>query len=243
MGIKRAIARAANTVLHPLGTELVNYSTIKPWDEFFKEWIAEAEKSGGDPNDFGDVAWLDSLQDALERYYLPHIHSDSVVLELGPGSGRLTRHIIGRCRKMILVDYSHIVCDWLERYLKGKGDYLVVHIDKPVLFATDNNSVDTVIANGVFEHIDLDDFFCFLEEFHRVLKLGGVVSLNFDNLMSEGGLAWYHKYRGEPGSRCLFRFYHPDGIRFLAEQVGFQIAELHTDSGRIAQLILRKPPG
>ena len=165
MGIKRAIATVANSILHSLGAELVPYSTTKPWDEYFTKWIAEAEKSGQDPNDVGDVDWNDSLEKALERNYLPYIKPDSVVLELGPGSGRLTRHIIGRCREMILVDYSQIVCDWLEKYLKGRGNYVIARIDKPSLVTVAGSSVDTIIANGVFEHIDMDDLFCFLEEF------------------------------------------------------------------------------
>jgi len=241
MGIKRAVASTANSMLHILGAELVPYSTIKPWDEFFKKWIAEAKKSGQDPNDIGDIDWLDSLKEVLDRYYLPYIKSDSVVLELGPGSGRVTRHIIGRCRKMILVDYSQVVCGWLVEYLKDQGNYDVVHIDKPSLVAIGDGSVDTIIANGVFEHIDMDDFFCFLEEFNRVLKPGGVVSFNFDNIMSEGGIAWFQQYRGEPGSRCVFRFYHPDSVRVLAEELGFRILDLNIGSSRIAHITLRKP--
>jgi SAM-dependent methyltransferase len=242
MGLKRKIADATNVVLHSLGGEVVYYANTKPWDDFFKDWIAKAEASGQDPNDVGDVDWGD-LKHTLETYYYPYINADSVVLELGPGSGRVTRHIIGRCREMILVDYSQVVCDWLGRYLKGKGSYRVANIDKPLLAVVDNSSVDTVIANGVFEHIDMDDFFRFLEEFKRVLKPEGIVSFNFDNIMSPGGMAWFKEYQGEPGSRCIFRFYHPESIRVLAEEAGLKVLNLDVNSGRIAHIILQKPTG
>jgi hypothetical protein len=43
-----------------------------------------------DPNDIGDEEWAaDALVESLELRYLPRINGESVVLELGPGSGRL----------------------------------------------------------------------------------------------------------------------------------------------------------
>lgn len=243
MGLKRKIATVTNSVLHSLGGELVPYAgDTKPWDEFFTNWIAEAEASGRDPNDVGDVDWGD-LKEDLETCYYPYIDSNSIVLELGPGSGRVTRHIIGRCREMILVDYSQVVCDWLAKYLEGKGSYRIARIEKPSLTAVGSGSVDTVIANGVFEHIDMDDLFCFLQEFSRVLRAEGVVSFNFDNIMSAGGLAWFNQYRGEPGTRCIFRFYHPESVGILAQEAGLRVLDLKVNSGRIAHIILQKPTG
>ena len=240
MGLKRKIATATNSVLRSLGGEIVPYADdTKPWDVFFKNWIAEAEDSGQDPNDVGDVDWGD-IRETLETHYYPYINSDSVVLELGPGSGRVTRHIIGRCREMILVDYSQIVCDWLAKYLKGKGSYRIVHIDKPSLVAIESNSVDTIIANGVFEHIDMDDLFCFLQEFNRVLKPGGLISFDFDNIMSAGGMAWFIQFRGEPGTRCIFRFYHPETIQTLAENLGLQVLQISTSVSRFANITMQK---
>lgn len=241
--LRKTLARMANAVLRPLGAQLVPYTgKAKPWDEFFLRWIAEATASGQDPNDIGDLEWNDDpLKEVLERHYLPWIHPDSVVLELGPGTGRLTRHILGRCREVILVDYSELVCDWLHHYLKGKGNYRIIHIDRPVLARVKRDSVDVIVANGVFEHIDIDDLVCFLESFHRVLKPGGVVAFNFDNLMSPEGVAWFKRFRAEPGAKCIFRFHHPDVVRKLAEEVGFQILQLHTSASRFAYIAMRKP--
>src|SRR5205807_2290958 len=104
-----------------------------------------------------------------------------------------------------------------------------------------SSSVDTIIANGVFEHIEMDDLFCFLEEFSRVLKAGGVVSFNFDNIISAGGIAWFKQFRGEPGSRSIFRFYHPESIRVIAEELGLQVLDLETSPGRIAHITMQKP--
>jgi len=244
MGLKGRIATATNSVLRVLGAEIVRYAgDTKPWDDVFKKWIAGGQVSGEDPNEFGDVDWGDTSKQAFETCYSPYINPESVVLELGPGSGRVTRHLIGRCRELILVDYSQVVCDWLAKYLEGKGSYRIIQIQKPSLAGVENGSVDTVIANGVFEHLDMDDLFCFLQEFIRVLRPDGVISFNFDNIMSTGGIAWFKEHRREPGSRCIFRFYHPESIRILAHEAGLRVLDLKVDSGRIAHIILQKPTG
>lgn len=242
MGIRTGLMRLANMILRPAGAELVPYMSAKPWDSHFQNWVAEAEATGKDPNDVGDVEWSDDLlKQTLETHYLPYVHSDSVVLELGPGTGRLTRHIITRCREMILVDYSILVCRWLEKYLQGKGRFRIYQIHSPALPAVATASVDVILANGVFEHIDFDDLLCFLEEFHRVLRPGGIVSFNFDNLMTLEGMQWLQKFRGKPGEKCVFRFYHPDVMRTLGEEAGLRVLRLGVNSTRFAHVDLQKP--
>lgn len=236
MGIKRNIANIANQILEPMGARLVAYhGDVKPWDEFFERWIAEAEAAGKDPNDLGDVEWSDDpLKQALEEFYLPHVTPESVVLELGPGTGRATRHIIGRCREMVLVDYSTLVCEWLTKYLAGKGRFQVHAIDKPKMPMVESESVDFALANGVFEHVGMDDLAFFIEEFYRVLKPGGFFCFNFDNFMSEGGWEWLRKYRGVAGAQNPFRFYHPEMVAKLAERAGFRVARMKTSESRFA---------
>lgn len=161
------------------------------------------------------------------------------MLELGPGSGRVTRHLIDRCAEMILVDYSQVVCDWLGEYLRGRGKFQIQHINSPALPQVPAASVDVVIANGVFEHIDADGMVSFLQEFHRVLRPGGVVAFNFDNIMSEEGFRWF--IQTPPVKRSIFKFYHPETVSKLAEGVGFKTLSISTDSTRFAFIELTKP--
>ena len=243
MGILKRLADAANVLVRPLGVRLV--PTLdpdkRPWDRHFAQWLVEARRSGKDPNDIGDVSWADDpLRVAIQEHYLPHVRSDSVVLELGPGSGRLTRHVIGRCREMILVDYSRLVCDWLREYLRGKGVFRVHQIDRPFVPMVPDGSVDVVLANGVFEHLDMDEMLCFLEEFHRVLRPGGVVAFNFDNVMAAESIPWQRRWREGPSKRCIFRFYHPDAVSRLGEAAGFETLRLTTSSSRFAYIEIGK---
>jgi predicted SAM-dependent methyltransferase len=140
---------------------------------------------------------------------------------------------------MVLADYSSRVCRWLSTYLAGRGPYSIHELRGPTLPMIADESVDVVVAYGVFEHIGFDDAGWFLEEFHRVLKSGGVAAFNFDDIMLRDGMAWYRANRGKPGDRCLFRFHHPAVIARLAEAAGFLVEEL-TEGGRTADIRLRK---
>jgi SAM-dependent methyltransferase len=243
--MKRQLANLANRVLEPFGARVVQFDGWdKPWDKEFAAWITKAEASGRDPNDIGDEEWLrDPLREALERHYLPLVHPSATVLELGPGTGRLTRHVIGACRRMILVDYSALVCSWLKTYLKGRGEFQVVLIEKPQLDGIEDGSVDAVISNGVFEHLDMDEIFYFLREFHRVLKPGGRCSFNFNNFTSDESLALFAQFRAGVGSKCIFKFHHPDTVRRLSELSGLDVLRMSASEGRLTQIdLIRRSP-
>lgn len=239
--LTRLAMNGMNTLLRRVGVQLVRAQSKKPWDEEFARWIAEAKAAGLDPNDMGDRDWRGNALEAASRHLFPRITPQSVVLELGPGSGRYTRHVLPRCREMVLVDYSELVCGWLREYLRGKGRFLVHHIDRPVLAEVPAGSVDFAFANGVFEHIDPDETDLFLQEFHRVLRPGGILWFNFDNFMSPGGLRWFKEEAAPPGGRRLFRFYHPEVLKTMAQMRGFSEVTVTTDEGRLAFLEAFKP--
>lgn len=242
MGVRRALLPILNRALRPLDVRLLTVDAAPPtiWDRHFAGWIQEAQASGRDPNDIGDERWAEDLLDVgLEDHYLPAFGPDSVVLELGPGSGRLTRHLVGKCLELIVVDSSLIVCDWITQYLAGKGAYRVYAIAGPHFPMVGSGEIDAVLAHGVVEHLDLDELYWFLVEFHRVLRQGGKVAFNFDNVMTDRGVEVMSQ--DGPGIRALFRVQHPESIRRVAEAAGF-VVEVICTSGRIAFASLTKSP-
>jgi hypothetical protein len=115
--------------------------------------------AGEDPNDLGDREWSDPTWH-INEYYLPRLTERSVVLELGPGTGRVSRHLIGRCRELILVDYSQLVCNWLAEYLEGKGRFRIgvasvssFQVQRTTVPAA---SVVYLFSDGVFEIVTKD---------------------------------------------------------------------------------------
>ena len=46
---------------------------------------------------------------------LTALHPDATVLEIGPGRGALTRHLVGRCRRLVLIEVDRDLADDLRR--------------------------------------------------------------------------------------------------------------------------------
>ena len=230
MPLPATLVQWANVPLRPLHLRL----QYQPqWDHHFKRWARQGQEIE-DPNDIGDVDWAtDLLTEGLERHYLRLLSPGAVIVELGPGSGRLSRHLIGHCKELIVVDNSPYVCKWIRKYLAGKGSFQVHQLDEHRLSTLADATVDAVIAHGVFEHLDIDETYWFLIEFARLLRSGGVCSFNFDTVATPDGIAALREYGG-PGQRSVFRLHHPESIRCIAQAAGFQSIEIEETPSRIA---------
>ena len=227
---RHVAAAAVNAVLRPLSLKL-QYQ--QQWDRDFKRWVRQGGP-GVDPNDAADVEWAsDLLGEGLRDHYLPLASPEAVILELGPGSGRLSRHLIGRCRELIVADISKYVCTWMRGYLQGKGRFQVHRISGPWLPMLGDAAVDAVVAHDVFEHLDFDETYWFLCEFARVLRPGGVCSFNFDSPVTPDGIAIMRAHGG-PGHHAVYRLHHPEDIRCAAAAAGFAAASITQTGTRIA---------
>jgi SAM-dependent methyltransferase len=234
------ILGGVNKVLAPTDVRLTRTREAS-WDDAFREWIRESDARGVDPNDLGDDRWgSDLLNEGLRTYYLPAVTGDSVVFELGPGTGRLTRHLIGRARLMVLADYSPLVRRWLAGYLDGKGSF-EIHATKGASAPTvPSATADCAFAHGVFEHLDVDETFWFLTDMHRILKPGGTVAFNFDSLPEEESL---RRLRAEssPIVRHVFRLQHPAAVEAIGRAAGFTEIAVDETGTRIAFARMVKP--
>ncbi len=228
MGRRTAIADALTRATQPLGLVVEEQTS---WDRMFKRWIADAKRNGQDPNDIGDRDWGSDLLDVgLQSHYRPH--RDWTVLEMGPGTGRLTRHLIGKCEKLVLVDTSNAVVQWLDGYLRGKGSFEAYQIDGP-RFPVAAHTADAVFAHGVVEHLPAEELYWYLHEFRRVLKPTGIAVFNFNNLASHQG-AELITARYQPLTRISFRLHMPETIQRLAKLAGFAEARIQWTGTRVA---------
>lgn len=218
MATTKHLAQATNRMLDRVGLEVRRKDSIgRTWDNQFRQWVAEAEAAGVDPNDIGDVRWeSDEMDRALQLHYLPALREGAVVLELGPGSGRLTRHLVKHAQRVIACDRSNYVVQWMREYLPKVETH---HISEARLPLGDA-SVDACFAHGVIEHLVTDETYWFLADFARVLRPGGVAIFNFNNLATPGGLE-HLRSTSSPVLRSGFQFYTPEAISSLAKAVGF----------------------
>ena len=219
------ISRLVNSVLAPLGVQVKRCGSAaskRPWDGEFLRWIADAERQNRDVNDVADERWGD-VRHLIAKYYLPHIKPDTTVLELGPGTGRITRHTVGKCGKLIIVDFSETVIGWITRYLinLGRRNFTTFLVADCRLQPIPDSTVDLAMADGVVHHLDPEDLHRYLTAFHRVLVPGGLAVFNFVNLMAPEGYAKFRSFADSSNMRDGFRWYHPEIVRFLCERAGF----------------------
>ncbi|MFT5124986.1 MAG: ubiquinone/menaquinone biosynthesis C-methylase UbiE [Kiritimatiellia bacterium] len=214
-----------NQMLAPLRVELVRKegSEEKPWDHTFKEGVKAAQESGADPNEAVRAAWGDP--DWL-RYYVPLVNEGDVVCEVGPGAGRWTAPILDRVSKLYLVDYSAYVCDlW-----RAKNDprMEVIQCANARMPTIPDASVDFFMSLDVFVHLDLEDFYGYLQEAWRVLKPGGKAVIDYMSIQNDYTVQYFKdelikadSYGGPETERLIFRFHDTATIQCLAKDLGF----------------------
>ena len=54
---------------------------------------------------------------------------DDFVVEVGPGTGALSGQLVGRVRKLLLVEFDHRLAEWLKARFAGEETVTVVHAD------------------------------------------------------------------------------------------------------------------
>lgn len=226
--------------LRPFKMQLTLQRSGKPWDGHFQRWIRQAERDKVDPNDIGDGEWeQDRLDDFFENWYEAEIRPVHNVLELGPGTGRLTRRIVGKVNHLYVADYSQYVCVWMQKYLVGKGAFTVIDLTKNKLDGIPDHTLDAILAHGVFEHLGIYAIYEYLKDFSRLLKLGGRVVFSYDDLSGSGGRTWLAETKDRYGNMSPFFFYTADMLKCLADTAGFSVDASYADEHRIGVMRLR----
>ncbi len=54
---------------------------------------------------------------------------DDFIVEVGPGTGSLTEALIGRVRRLFLVEYDRRLAEWLQKRYEGEDGVEVIHAD------------------------------------------------------------------------------------------------------------------
>jgi len=219
-----------NRILRPLGIKVVRSQRgdLKPWDKFFIDCVKEYKRTGIDPNDILDKRWKN--EDIFFPTYLkPLLKSGIIALEVGPGTGRYTRHVVPYCHEIYLVDYSQYCCEFLREYFKGKEGIHIIHNEGEEKLPVPDNTVDLVFSISTFVHLYLETIYWYFEESYRLLRRGGRALINYASMMDSHGYQFFLSYLPENAftKRTAFRFYHPEMIGKIAKEIGFHV-EMNT---------------
>jgi SAM-dependent methyltransferase len=221
--------------------------TIGKWDWFFKKHLETAGEKGIDINDSVEDDWGATRQ-WLEQFILPFIPgANPVICEIGPGSGRFSRHLIHRAGMYYLVDYSDYVCDLLEKMFGGRENARIIKSRNSDIGIIGSDSVDFVFSMGTFVHLFIEQIYGYFKEFYRVLKDGGTGVIHFANFMDDAGFDYFIEKlpkNREYDTCSVFRFYHPEMLEKMAVKIGFSIiASKSIPNTRHCYLVLAKNPG
>src|SRR5215469_3176288 len=118
---RHAFEFGASRVLAPLGYELRD-RVLSERPEGFAGYLEAAYAEGMDVNDYEEerLGWRLPLP-TLEELVFPSLRDDSRVCEIGPGTGRWSRHMAGRVPlgELHLVDPSPWMVRFLTRYFQS----------------------------------------------------------------------------------------------------------------------------
>ena len=229
--LKDAAAYGANLIAHRLGYEVRPWR-VDPKAEGFIGYVEQAARLGMDVNDWQEQAlgWLPA-RPTLERVVFPHLRPDGqdVVVELGAGTGRFSRHLAARLTdgELRLVDHSPFVVDFLRRYFRANPRVSVHLNDGASLPFTDGGWADLVFSAGTLIALSLGTIDLYLREFRRVLKPGGCAIFDYiDPATPEG---WQHLTSQSAYLRTVYTYHAASAIERVCVEAGFQVGDRHQE--------------
>lgn len=161
----------------------------------------------------------------------PFIHPDDIVLDLGCGIGRVTKHLASFCREIYGVDGSRMMLTIAKKRLTDCDNvYLIKNNGKDLSIFADEK-FDFAFCLEFLQHLEREDAYNYLKELFRVLRSGGIVYLQFSNLLSE----YHHAHlveNSQDSDIARMRYYSKTEVRKILKSIGFSISNLFCDDRR-----------
>ena len=163
---------------------------------------------------------------------------NETVMELGTGAGYVAYHIAPLIKKLYCCDISKSFIKYAKKECVGIKNISFHHI-KPYDYSFSfihDSTLDAVYAISVFIHFNLFDMFLYFPELHRVLKSGGRLWFDFENidtldLSEDPSFSSTAKLnRKDPLFYRLSKKWNSlSGIKKIAQHFGFFFEEMKDD--------------
>jgi len=237
--LRGAAERGASFVARRFGYRLTPWRADEK-SEGFEGYVRHARLAGMDVNEWQEqvLGWVPCLP-ALERIVLPDLQPDWRVIELGPGTGRFSRHLADRLPRgeLYLVDHSPWLVAFLRDYFQTCPRVRVALNDGYVLPFADGEWADLVFSAGTLVAMKLGAIDLYAREFFRVLKPGGRVI--FDYIDPETPAGWTHMTSQTPYLRSVYTYHTASAMNKVFASAGFRIGE-RTQDGKSTYLTVHK---
>lgn len=128
------------------------------WNAGGEEWTPSEE-------------WKASVLRCILEKYVP---AGSSALEIGPGGGRWTEHLIPRAKDFLAVDISESCVELCQKKFASAANARFVVGTGCDLAGVPDASVDALWSFDVFVHINREEVERYADEFRRVMRHGAV---------------------------------------------------------------------
>jgi SAM-dependent methyltransferase len=222
-GIRTAFEFGASRVLAPLGYELRD-RVLSERPEGFAGYLTAASAARMDVNDYEEqcLGWR-LPSPTLEAIVIPYLSQDSAVCEIGPGTGRWSRHLIERIPRgeLHLVDPSPWMVRFLDRYFLNRANVKAHLNDGQSLPFGRDSWLDVIFSANTFVELELGVIWLYARDFARVLKPGGYAVVDYvDPTTPEG---WEHLMTQPADLAPVYTFHAPEAIDQVFAQAGLVI--------------------
>jgi SAM-dependent methyltransferase len=237
--VRDVVAAGAAVALRPFGFE-VRDRVLSEKPEGFPGYLDAAHHLAMDVNDYEEqqLGWYPALE-LLEATTFPKLTPSSIVCEVGPGTGRFSRHLVPRLPngQLHLVDHSPWMVRFLQGYFRNCPNVYVHQGDGFSVPLESDGWMDVVFVAGTIIALKLGTIRAYALEFARVLKPGGLAIFDYlDPTTPEG---WSHLHTDGRRLPDVYTYHAPQVIDRVLSEAGFDGFE-RKQLGRSTYLIARK---
>jgi ubiquinone/menaquinone biosynthesis C-methylase UbiE len=220
--VRDVVAAGAAVALRPFGYEVRDH-VLSEKPEGFPGYLEAANQLRMDVNDYEEqrLGWYPA-QPLLEATLFAHLRPDSLVCEVGPGTGRFSRYMLPRVPhgQLHLVDHSAWMVRFLRSYFRTQSNVFVHLGDGQSLPMPNERWLDVVFIAGTIIALKLGTIRLYAAEFARVLKPGGV--LVFDYLDPTTPDGWEHLRTEGRRLADVYTYHAPEVIDRVFGEAGFE---------------------
>src|SRR5512139_2492721 len=174
-----------------------------PWTREGHEWSPGQTAAGG------EMLWWRSLRPRI----VAHVPAERI-LEIGPGFGRWTQHLLSLCDHLIAIDVTERCIERCRERFTSSGRFEAWTNDGESLGMVPDGSLDFVFSFDSLVHAEAPVLRAYVRQLARKLKPGGTGFIHHSNLRAFAGAngelpAWLvrRNWRAESMSARLFREY------------------------------------
>lgn len=161
------------------------------------------------------------------------LRNSKICLEMGCGNGRMTEFLAKEFSYVFAVDISQEMLDLARKRLAGYNNIDFIQSDG-TKFNLPDESIDFVFSYLVLQHFPTKKMVKkTLEEFYRLLKIGGTAKIQVRGRQAFGGILRYFKwYYGV----CFSK----EEISATLREIGFRIIKLEGEGAKVFWLLIAK---